>query len=822
MPTGIPLFRAECSELSATLSVRLRFAQDRFNAKQTWTPAEREAAQAELDAIRADGKRIAAGESILGAGREQLMGYPDALDASVQPYSLWIPDGYDGSRALPLAVLLHGQGMFNPLQCRAHPIGNMIVVAPQGRGGMDYMYVGETDVLNVLDHVQKLVNVDPDRVYLCGASMGGSGSWHLATRFPDRFAGIMALCGNTDINVWAELWHWRAPAQSPIAAVRQFLREDTCAVTYAQNLEHVSVVALQGEADTIVNQLHARRMNDALKRAGHSAHQIHILPFMMHGISANYELGLRPLVRNPKPNRVRYKTAWLRYPGAYWLTITGIQQRLRHATIDGRAAPALKTISVETENVSELFIDPRRLPFSESPIRIEIDRTVFHPPFTAREGRGYGFRRESSGAWVALPEKREAAAFPPAKSANVEGPVEHAFMTPFVVVAGDDPGAVEAAAEFSKHWQTRFAVPCRQKMAREITADYLAHFNLILFGTAETNALIAKVADNVPLSVEGRTIRLGDTEYSGPNAGAFLCYPNPLNLERYVVLISGTTPQSYTDFNVRFGNWFDWVPYDSRKHFDFAVFDDLTSGRHPETFLTWGFFDEQWRFNSALTFPAVEAFRRVLVPRVFPTVRLEALAKDASRPEAVFLDTSFTQNENMTKEFLERNRTLDGSPLQLLGKNYDRGLCCRFPCWLTFSCGGYRRLKVTAGVGWDGTTEPCDDRKQFEKVHVAVVADGKTLFESHGRMYNSEPVEIDVDLGGAQSVTLSANGGLPWLNGSFVWADARLEGRATVAPAKPKSSSKKAAVAVKQKAKPKRQPPKPKPNPKPKKKPRRR
>jgi dienelactone hydrolase len=817
MPNAIPLFQADSSALVASLAVRLRFAQERFQAKQSWTPAEFEASKAELDSISADADRLAKSENILAAGREQLLGYHDSLDGSDQPYSLWIPDGYDGSRALPLAVLLHGQGMFNPLQCRAHPIGNMIVVAPQGRGGMDYMYVGEADVLNVLDHVQSLLRVDTDRVYICGASMGGTGAWHLATRFPDRFAGIMPLCGNTDINVWAELWHWRTPANSPLAEVRHFLREDTSSFTYALNLQHVSVVALQGEADTIVNQLHARRMNDALKNSGHAAHQIHILPYMTHGISANYELGLRSLARNPKPTRVRYKTAWLRYPGAYWLHITGLQRRLRHATVDGKAAPALKTISVETSNVSALSIDPARLPFSELPVQIEIDRTVFHPPFVTQTGRGFCFQRASDGSWTAETLREKPQPFPPRKSARVEGPVEHAFLSRFVIVAGDAPSqpdelhqaSAAAATEFGRQWQTRFCVPCRRKTAHELSAADIADSNLVLFGTAETNAFIRKVIGKLPLSIIGETIRLGDTTYTGPNAGAMLCYPNPLNPERYVVLISGATPRSYADINVRFGNWFDWVPYDFRKHFDFAVFDDLTSGRHPETFLTWGFFDEQWRLTPELTFPAVESFRRVLVPRVFPTIHLKELANEKSRPDTVYLDEAIADNTNMTKEYLERNRTLDGSPLQLLGRNYTRGLCCRFPCALTFSCSGYGRLKVTAGVGWDGATEPCDDRKQFEKVHVAIVADGKPVFEAHHQMYNSLPLEIDVDLAGAQSVTLSANGGLPWLNGSFVWADARLEGRRENPPkpatrAKRKTAKTKKLSPKKKKSKPRR------------------
>ncbi len=794
------LFKCDPAALIPTLSVRLRFATDRFNAKQSWTQAEYDAAKRELDAIHADAEKIAAGKNILATGREMLMGYHSDLDDSNQPYSLWIPDSYDGTRALPLVVLLHGQGMFNPLQCRAQPIGNRIVVAPQGRGGMDYMYVGEEDVLTVLDQVQSLLNVDATRVYAAGISMGGTGAWHLASRFPDRFAAIMPLCGNTDINVWADLWHWRTPEQSPIAGVRQFLREDTSSVTYAKNLQHVRVIALQGEADTIVNQRHAKNMLTALKASGHAQHEVHILPYMTHGISANFDLGLREIQGESKPTRVQYKTAWLRYSGAYWIHITAFEQRLRHASVDAKAAPALRTISISTENATELRIDPARLPIQGVPIQIEIDRQVLKPPFATDAAGAFAFGRDENGAWTSGTRAQETA-YPPAKCTRVEGPIEHAFMTPFVVASGEVSknssalavAANAAADQFVNHWRTRYAVPCRKKSIAELSYADNRDSNLILFGSPETHpyiantiALIKRAASQSPFEFNGQSIRIGDENFTGPNLGAMLCYPNPLNPKRYIVLIPGTTPQSYTDINVRFGNWFDWVPFDFRKHFDFAVFDDLTSGRHPETFLTWGFFNEQWKLAPALTFSAVESFRRVLVPRVFPTVRLKELAQDNSRPETVYLDAAFTEQESMTKEYLERNRTLEGSALQLLGKNYERGLCCRFPCALTFSCTGYQRLKLTAGVSWDGVTEPCDDRKQFEKVYVSVVADGKPLFEAHHQMYNSAPLSIDVDLGGAKSVTLSANGGLPWLNGSFIFADARLEGVAKIQNSKVK------------------------------------
>ena len=44
--------------------------------------------------------------------------------------------------------------------------------------------LSEKDVMNVLELAQKKFNVDPQRTYLMGHSMGGSGTWHLGMKYP--------------------------------------------------------------------------------------------------------------------------------------------------------------------------------------------------------------------------------------------------------------------------------------------------------------------------------------------------------------------------------------------------------------------------------------------------------------------------------------------------------------------------------------------------------------------------------------------------------------------------------------------------------------
>lgn len=55
----------------------------------------------------------------------------------------------------------------------------------------------------VYDEVAAKLSVDDSRVYLIGMSMGGFGTWALASRMPDRFAAISPMCGGADIK-WAK------------------------------------------------------------------------------------------------------------------------------------------------------------------------------------------------------------------------------------------------------------------------------------------------------------------------------------------------------------------------------------------------------------------------------------------------------------------------------------------------------------------------------------------------------------------------------------------------------------------------------------------
>jgi poly(3-hydroxybutyrate) depolymerase len=136
----------------------------------------------------------------------------------IMPYRLYVPRSYDGSKAYPLIVALHGLGgteatMFQqgngglPKLAEEH---GYLVVSPLGyrrNGGYGRIptnYVAdsattrmsrlsEQDVINVLDRVRDRYRVDPSRIYLMGHSMGGNGTWTLGTKYAQVWAALAPI-----------------------------------------------------------------------------------------------------------------------------------------------------------------------------------------------------------------------------------------------------------------------------------------------------------------------------------------------------------------------------------------------------------------------------------------------------------------------------------------------------------------------------------------------------------------------------------------------------------------------------------------------------
>ena len=107
------------------------------------------------------------------------------------------------------------------------------------------MGLGEEDVLRAIDTVLSVYEIDERRIYLAGVSMGGTGCWNLAVRYPHRFAGIVPVAGNSDNRIWSSAWEWNQPQPWHFEDLREFLHAASSPVTFPSAIPGVDQIPLR-------------------------------------------------------------------------------------------------------------------------------------------------------------------------------------------------------------------------------------------------------------------------------------------------------------------------------------------------------------------------------------------------------------------------------------------------------------------------------------------------------------------------------------------------------------------------------------------------
>jgi predicted peptidase len=153
--------------------------------------------------------RDAAGEDAQPAGTQAAKTFEKEVLVKVKlNYLLYLPKEYGSEKkSWPMLVFLHGSGEsgsdLNKVKVHGPPklIAEgkdfpFIVVSPQSSGrGWD-----SSSLNGLVDDITSKYQVDKNRIYLTGLSMGGFGTWSLAAAYPAKFAAIAPICGggNTD------------------------------------------------------------------------------------------------------------------------------------------------------------------------------------------------------------------------------------------------------------------------------------------------------------------------------------------------------------------------------------------------------------------------------------------------------------------------------------------------------------------------------------------------------------------------------------------------------------------------------------------------
>ncbi len=524
-------------------------------------------------------------------------GYITRNDHTAQPYYLYIPDDYNANQPRPLIVFLHGYVQDTKLtkpwvltedKERIAARNGAILLTPYGRRNTDFQGVGEVDVLRAIEETQRFYSIDPDRIYLSGPSMGGYGTWTISLRYPGLFAACAPMCGQTDMFVW---WPWpRVTAPK----FKQFLGEWDNPIDLAPNAVGQPYFLQHGELDGLIPIEQSHMMQWRLDQLGtpvdeyfeHEGSDHYIYWYLLCYEKAFSWLVTHELNRWPK--HVRLKSYSYRYDTAFWLRILEYRKWGQPGLVEAVVSDDGNRIELQTDNVA-------RVSLTLSDQLLDLDRAI-----TVLADGNEVFRGvPEAGELVVdiaepLPPPKDGAF---RKKKGLCGPVEDVFNGPFVVVPGTAGTAAqdEALAERAERWCDEWDAfadgrpPLLPDVA--VTDEVMAASNLVLFGTPDSNKVLALVADELPVRIGDHEYTIGGRTFSGPQTGLVLCYPNPRSPERYILVYAGE------DQGVKLGvnHKHDLLP-------DYFIFSTDQTYFHDqmERHLCAGSFDLNWEFDPDL------------------------------------------------------------------------------------------------------------------------------------------------------------------------------------------------------------------------------
>ncbi len=522
-------------------------------------------------------------------------GYRSKIDGSVQPYGLVVPKEYDFAAKAPhrLDFWWHGRGEnlseVNFIDGRQKSPGEFtpagaFVLHPYGRYCNANKFAGEIDTLECLEHVKKHYRIDDSRVVARGFSMGGAACWQYAVHYPTLFCAAAPGAGFSETPEFLKVF--QNEKVEPTWYEKKLWGMYNC-TDVAQNIFNIPTVAYSGEND---NQKQAADvMAREMKKLGMELTHI-IGPKTGHSYEKNAKVELNKqidaIVAKGKPGvpaEIKFTTYTLRYNECAWLRIDGMTKHWEPASV-----------IAEVRNGHSFDLDMKGV-------------TAFTITSTSPNGAVSFAGKDESVGWVSggtdktpRPTERsyllKGKEWTPAEKSDLvnglrkvhglQGPIDDAFMDSFLMVSPTGTPMNEKIGTWTatemkhatEHWRKQFRGDAPIKADTEISELDIKNNNLILWGDPKSNAILAKIADKLPLA-----------EFTD-NTVTVSIYPNPLNPKKYVVLNSGFTFREYDYLN---------NARQVSKMPDYAIIDVNTpaNSRYPGKVVRAGFFDESWKLQ---------------------------------------------------------------------------------------------------------------------------------------------------------------------------------------------------------------------------------
>jgi pimeloyl-ACP methyl ester carboxylesterase len=567
-----------------------------------------------LDTGLARAEQLAGGHSPwTGNKGKRIHGYYSAVDGSVQPYAVTVPESYDGNKPTRLYVWMHGRSNKNPeyqflytqpTQGPAKPPVadfGQITLDLYGRwNGSAYHYAGEADVFEALAAVERRYKIDTRRIVVRGFSMGGAGAWNIALHNPDRWVAA---------EIGAGTWSNRSslPGLPPYQLATLRIWENM--EQWALNVFNLPLAGHDGDHDTQTPSLppppagtpHRGQLESSLRTKAQLVKE----GFELEGepdfqrvkgtpaiflLSKDTGHGTSPLTRErldaflkewgdrgqTSPDHIRFLTYTTRYNRDYWVTIDELEKHYERAEVDAQRGADGQRYEVRTKNIARLTL--REVDHAHD---LQVDGqhvAVKAAPALTLERIG--------GAWRVARAKETGLH----KVHALQGPIDDAFLDPFILVRPTgkpwseavNSQALRTLARFEKLYAKWFRAHPRIVDDKDLTTADMAKYHVVLFGDPGSNRWIAKMNGKLPVKWTHESVSMGDNTYAAADNFPAMIYPNPLNPQRYVVI---NTAMTFEERGYR-------GDYGMPMLGDYAILK--ANGTDTPEVLVAGLFDEQW------------------------------------------------------------------------------------------------------------------------------------------------------------------------------------------------------------------------------------
>ena len=531
-------------------------------------------------------------------------GFRSRIDDSVQPYGLVVPSTFLVSPKVPtrMDVWLHGRGDTKTevafLTERLNKLGQYapeqtVVLHPFGRHCNAFKFAGETDVSEAITHVNKLLPIDSNRISIRGFSMGGAGCWHLAVHQPAKWFAANPGAGFVDTLVYQG---WTTATPYPLTETRKKLLNWYDVLPWVNNLRNLPTVAYSGEVDK--QRQAADRVIETANALGFELDYV-VGADMGHRIDPSSaklieeKLSDWSDLNGSTPRKsIHFTTYTLRYSQADWLEITGLEEHWSPGTVEAEITSG-QSIRVKASGINRFKLDFRESgwPVNATNVTVTINgEKLVVQDWDRAPGMQVAFHREESWKQV------EAVDSVLRKRPGLQGPIDDAFCDRFLFVIPGRPAAhgevqrwIDRELEYAKHrWRTLMRGEIRTVKDSELTQEQIANHHLICFGDFSSNAYLGSVRGGIPINWDSQKITVGEDQYDPSQHALVMCYPNPRNPDKYIVVNSGMTFREFS--NVSNSRQIPMLP-------DWAIIDVAApeDGIFAGAVIADGFFDEQWQ-----------------------------------------------------------------------------------------------------------------------------------------------------------------------------------------------------------------------------------